>query len=171
MMETWIGLGSNLGDRRRHLRGAVAEMAQIGRLRAVSPLYETEPVGLRDQPPFLNAVARLDTALTAAALLEALLAIEAAHGRLRAERFGPRTLDLDLLFYGDAVIRAPGLEVPHPRMHVRRFVLEPLAAAAPDFIHPALGRSVRELLAALEDPAAAILVQGADWAADLLSPG
>ncbi|GIU74135.1 MAG: 2-amino-4-hydroxy-6-hydroxymethyldihydropteridine diphosphokinase [Bryobacteraceae bacterium] len=170
MVEAWIALGSNLGNRRSHLRGALREVLRLGRLRAVSPLYETEPVGLRGQPEFLNAVARLDTALGARPLLDALLDIEIRHGRVRGARYGPRTLDLDLLFYGEAVIREPGLEVPHPRLHERRFVLEPLAAAAPELRHPLLGRTVRELLENLTGCEAVRLAEGPEWAADLVNP-
>ncbi|MCS7043030.1 MAG: 2-amino-4-hydroxy-6-hydroxymethyldihydropteridine diphosphokinase [Bryobacteraceae bacterium] len=171
MVEAWIGLGSNLGDRRARLRSALASLARLGRLRAVSPLYETEPVGLREQPPFLNAVACLETELGPRALLDALLAIEAGQGRVRGEKYGPRTLDLDLLFYGDAVIGEPGLEVPHPRLQERRFVLEPLAAVAPALSHPGLGCTAGELLASLRDEAAVRMLEGPEWAAGLLSPG
>jgi len=170
MAEAWIGLGSNLGNRRAHMRGALRELAHLGRLRAVSPLYETEPVGLREQPAFLNAAACLETELGAGELLDALLEIEARHGRVRGVRNAPRTLDLDLLFYDDAVIREPGLEVPHPRLHERRFVLEPLCAAAPGLRHPVLGLSVRELLERLEDGPAVTLVEEAAWAAGLVNP-
>lgn len=170
MIEAGVALGSNLGDRRNHLREALRELRALGRLRAVSPLFETEPVGLREQPPFLNAVAVLETGLGARALLQALLSIEARRGRVRREKDGPRTLDLDLLFYGDEVIRESGLEVPHPRMHERRFVLEPLVAVAPGWRHPVLGLTVQELLVRLDDPAGVAELVGAEWAADLVSP-
>ncbi len=170
MIEAGVALGSNLGDRRNHLREALRELRALGRLRAVSPLFETEPVGLREQPPFLNAVAVLETGLGARALLQALLSIEARRGRVRREKDGPRTLDLDLLFYGDEVIRESGLEVPHPRMHERRFVLEPLVAVAPGWRHPVLGRTAQELLVRLDDPAGVAELEGAEWAADLVSP-
>lgn len=170
MAEACIGLGTNLGNRRAHLRGALREMARLGRLRAVSPLYETEPVGMQEQPPFLNAAARLETALEARELLDALLDIEARHGRVRGVKNGPRTLDLDLLFYGGAVIREAGLEVPHPRLHERRFVLEPLAAVAPEWRHPLLGSTAAEMLAELDDPAGALEVESAAWAAGLINP-
>jgi len=170
VIEAGVALGSNLGDRRNHLREALRELRALGRLRAVSPLFETEPVGLREQPPFLNAVALLETGLAARALLEALLSIEARRGRVRRERDGPRTLDLDLLFYGTEVMREAGLEVPHPRMHERRFVLEPLVAVAPGWRHPVLGRTAQELLARLDDPAGVAELEGAEWAADLVSP-
>ncbi len=171
MTDAWIALGSNLGPRREHLRAALGELRALGRLAAVSPLYETEPVGLREQPPFLNAVAQLQTALPPRALLEEMLAIEARRGRLRRLKDGPRTLDLDLLSYGAAVITEPGLEVPHPRLHLRRFVLAPLAAVAPGWRHPVLGNTARELLERLDDPAAAAEAEGPEWAAGLVSPG
>ncbi|MGQ9916532.1 MAG: 2-amino-4-hydroxy-6-hydroxymethyldihydropteridine diphosphokinase [Bryobacteraceae bacterium] len=171
MVEACVGLGSNLGDRRGHLRAALAEMRRAGRLLAVSPLYETEPVGLRDQPLFLNAVARLETELAARQLLEQLLDIEAERGRARREKDGPRTLDLDLLLYGDEVIGEGGIAVPHPRMHLRRFVLAPLAAVAPGWRHPLLGKTVEELLVSVEDRAGVAEVEDARWGADLLSPG
>lgn len=171
MAEAWIGLGSNLGDRRGHLRAALRGLAELGRVRAVSALYETEPVGLRAQPEFLNAVALLETELAARALLEGLLDIEARCGRVRTEeKNGPRTLDLDLLLYGEAVIDETGLEVPHPRLHERRFVLEPLASLAPALRHPRLGRTASELLAELRDASAVRRVEGPEWAADLVSP-
>ncbi|MFZ5927123.1 MAG: 2-amino-4-hydroxy-6-hydroxymethyldihydropteridine diphosphokinase [Acidobacteriota bacterium] len=170
MVEACIALGSNLGARRAFLRGALEEMRALGRLRAVSPLYETEPVGLRRQPPFLNAVALMDTALEARGLLRRLLEIEARHGRVRREKDGPRTLDLDLLFYGGEVIREPGLEVPHPRLHERRFVLAPLAAVAPRWCHPLVGKTVTEMLGELEDAAGVLEVESAAWAEDLISP-
>lgn len=170
MVEAGVALGSNLGDRRNHLREALRALRSLGRLRAVSPLFETEPVGLREQPPFLNAAALLETGLEARALLQALLAIEARRGRVRRAKDGPRTLDLDLLFYGEEVIRESGLEVPHPRMHERRFVLEPLVSVAPGWRHPVLGLTVRELLVRLDDPAGVAELEGAEWAADVVSP-
>jgi 2-amino-4-hydroxy-6-hydroxymethyldihydropteridine diphosphokinase len=153
------------------LRAALGELRRAGRVVAVSPLYETEPVGLREQPSFLNAVARIGTALPPRDLLRELLAIETSQGRVRREKDGPRTLDLDLLSYGDAVIEEEGLTVPHPRLHLRRFVLVPLAAVAPGWRHPVLGRTVAELLAAVEDRAEVREAEDARWGADLVSPG
>ncbi len=136
-VEAAVGLGSNLGDRERHLRGAVAGLAGLGGVVAVSSLYETAPVGGVPQPPYLNAVAVVATALAPRAVLEGLLRLEAVAGRERRIRWGPRTLDCDLLLHGGATIDQPGLRVPHPRLAERRFVLEPLlevrpAAALPD---------------------------------------
>jgi 2-amino-4-hydroxy-6-hydroxymethyldihydropteridine diphosphokinase len=137
MTRAYVGLGANLGDRERTIRRAVELLPDVV---AVSQLIETDPVGYVDQPRFLNGVAALETELPPRALLERLLEIERSLGRTRdGPRFGPRTIDLDLLLYGDEQIDEPGLTVPHPRMHERRFVLEPLAELAPDLIVPGGG--------------------------------
>jgi 2-amino-4-hydroxy-6-hydroxymethyldihydropteridine diphosphokinase len=147
-----VGLGSNLGDRERLLHRALDQLDRLPEtsLVACSSLRETEPVGLREQPRFLNAVAELATSLDAERLLGSLLAIERALGRERAgvPAGGPRTIDLDLLLYGREEIRRPGLEVPHPRLAERRFVLEPLAELDPGLEVPAKG-PVQALLAKL----------------------
>jgi len=169
VVEACVGLGSNLGDRRGHLRAGLTGLRRSGRVLAVSPLYETEPLGLREQPAFLNAVARMETALPPRELLRALLEAEAERGRARREKDGPRTLDLDLLLYGDEVIEEEGLTVPHPRMHLRRFVLVPLAAVAPWWRHPSLGKTVQELLEAVEDRAEVVQVEDARWGAEFLN--
>ena len=142
MTRAYVGLGANLGDRERTLRAAVDALAgEAGiELVAVSTLRETEPVGVADQPRFLNGAAELETSLAARELLERLLAVERRFGRVRSSgEHGPRTLDLDLLLYGDEVIGEPGLTVPHPRLHERRFVLEPLAELAPGLVLPGRG--------------------------------
>jgi 2-amino-4-hydroxy-6-hydroxymethyldihydropteridine diphosphokinase len=145
----YVGLGANLGDRERTLRAAVdALAAEDGvELVAMSTLRETEPVGVGEQPLFLNGVVSVDTALAARELLDLLLALEQRFGRVRVpgER-GPRTLDLDLLLYGREEIDEPGLSVPHPRLHERRFVLEPLSELAPGLVVPGRG-DVESLLA------------------------
>ncbi|HHO68126.1 MAG TPA: 2-amino-4-hydroxy-6-hydroxymethyldihydropteridine diphosphokinase [Gammaproteobacteria bacterium] len=137
----WIGLGSNLEDPAGQLRRAFDELARLPHtgLDGRSPLYRSPPMGPPDQPDYVNAVARLRTTLAPLALLRALQDIEAAHGRVRAVHWGPRTLDLDLLLYGDRVIDAPGLQVPHPGLAARDFVLRPLADLAPDLEIPGLG--------------------------------
>jgi 2-amino-4-hydroxy-6-hydroxymethyldihydropteridine diphosphokinase len=144
----YVGLGANLGDRERTLRAAVEALggeegiAVVG----VSTLRETEPVGVEGQPPFLNGAAALETTLPARELLERLLAVEQRFGRVRVPgEHGPRTLDLDLLLYGCERIDEPGLTVPHPRLHERRFVLEPLAELDPELLVPGRGR-VAELV-------------------------
>jgi 2-amino-4-hydroxy-6-hydroxymethyldihydropteridine diphosphokinase len=154
----FLGLGSNLGDREAQLRRALAGLARRGmELGPRSSLYETEPVGGPPQGWFLNAVARGETELSPEALLAACLEVEAEQGRVRAERNGPRSIDVDILLYGDRVIDAPGLRIPHPRLQERRFVLEPLAELAPALRHPVSGLSMRELLARCPDTADVIL--------------
>ncbi len=150
--KAFIGLGANLGDREAQVRRAFAALAGLPgtRLLAASSLYRSAPVGVSAQPDFINAVAEIQTALDARALLEALLAMETRFGRRREFPGAPRTLDLDLLLYGERVIDEPGLVVPHPRMHERAFVLAPLAEIAPDIAIPGKGRAVA-LLAACAD--------------------
>jgi 2-amino-4-hydroxy-6-hydroxymethyldihydropteridine diphosphokinase len=149
----YVGLGSNLGDRRGYLEHALAALGQEGGVRVlrVSPLYETAPVGgPAGQGPYLNAVAEVDTDLGPRDLLRALLGIEQSLGRVRHERDGPRTIDLDLLLHGDHVVAEPDLLVPHPRLHQRLFVLRPLADLAPGLVHPVERRIVADLLAGVQ---------------------
>jgi 2-amino-4-hydroxy-6-hydroxymethyldihydropteridine diphosphokinase len=138
----YVGLGANLGDRERTLSAAVDALAAEDGIEvvAVSTLRATDPVGVGDQPRFLNGAAELETTLTARELLDRLLAVEQRFGRVRVPgEHGPRTLDLDLLLYGDEELDEPGLTVPHPRLHERMFVLEPLAELAPGLVVPGRG--------------------------------
>ena len=142
MTRAYVGLGANLGDRERSLRAAVDTLAAEDGVDvvAVSTLRETDPVGVGEQPRFLNGVVALETTLSARELLDRLLAVEQRFGRVRVRgEHGPRTLDLDLLLYGDETIDEPGLTVPHPRLHERRFVLEPLAELVPGLVVPGHG--------------------------------
>ena len=145
MTRAYVGLGANLGDREGTIRAALAALPGVV---AVSELRETEPVGVVDQPPFLNGAAALETELSARELLEALLEVERGLGRERHERWGPRRIDLDLLLYADETIDEPGLTVPHPRLHERHFALEPLLDLEPELVIPGHGR-VSDLLAGL----------------------
>jgi 2-amino-4-hydroxy-6-hydroxymethyldihydropteridine diphosphokinase len=156
----YVGLGSNLGDRVAHLllavRGLLAAGLCVSRLSAI---YETEPVDVVDQPAFLNMVAELrgDTPFTPEQVLARLLRIEYALGRRRDAPRGPRTIDLDLLLYRDVQQESPLLTLPHPRLHLRRFVLVPLAELAPDAVHPKLKETVQELLAHVPDTTSVLL--------------
>ena len=147
----YIGLGANVGPREVTLLRAVDLLAEADDVEvlAVSQLRETDPVGIVDQPRFLNGAVRIDTSLPPRALLELLLRTEQTLGRVREERWGPRTVDLDLLVYGDVTVEEPGLHVPHPRLHERRFALEPLVELDPELVVPGLG-SVSRALAALD---------------------
>ena len=151
MTRAYIGLGANLGPREATLLRAVERLAAESGIRVLelSSLRDTEPVGVTDQPEFLNGAVAVETTLSPRALLDALLRIERELGRVRGgERFGPRTIDLDLLLYGEEVVDEPGLTVPHPRLHERRFALEPLAELDPELEIPGRG-PVSELLACL----------------------
>ncbi|SPF44667.1 2-amino-4-hydroxy-6-hydroxymethyldihydropteridinepyrophosphokinase [Candidatus Sulfotelmatobacter kueseliae] len=145
----YLSLGSNVGDREHYLREAIARLAGAGTVVAVSSLYETEPVEFTDQAWFLNCAVAITTTMAPEQLMAAVLAIEQEMGRRRTLQKGPRMIDIDIVLFGDRVVREPGLTVPHPAMHQRRFVLEPLAEIAPEARHPVFKRSVLELLQAL----------------------
>ena len=162
----YVALGSNLGDRDARLACAVRALGSLAgvRVRACSPVYETDPVGPGEQGPYLNAVVVLDCDRSPAELLAALHDIEARAGRRRdrghAARWSARTLDLDLLFFGDAAIDEPDLQVPHPRIAQRSFVLVPLCDLAPDLVHPTFGQPVSALLARLPGAKPGLLPAG-----------
>ncbi|MFQ5508720.1 MAG: 2-amino-4-hydroxy-6-hydroxymethyldihydropteridine diphosphokinase [Leptospirillia bacterium] len=143
----YVGIGANLGEREASCRAAALALGGIDgvRLLGTSRWRETAPVGPVPQGAFINGVVELSTTLSPEALLAACLAIESDMGRVRDLRWGPRTIDLDLLLYGDAVIQRPGLSVPHPEMHRRGFVMEPLAELAPERVHPVLGETMTAL--------------------------
>jgi len=153
MARAYVALGSNVGDREGNLRAALQHLGATPRVEALrcSSLYETAPVGGPAQRNYVNAVAAVDTDLSPEQLMAAMLRIEQRLGRERTERWGPRTMDLDLLLYDDIVAQTPDLTVPHPRMHERRFVLEPLVEIAPRARHPILCRTATELLQALPE--------------------
>lgn len=145
----YVSLGSNMGGREENLRTAVERLRELGEVKAVSSIYETEPIEYTAQPWFLNAAVALETEFMPRQLMSRLLAIEQDMGRRRTVAKGPRVIDLDVLLFGHAVIETPQLTVPHPAMHERRFVLEPLAEIAPEVRHPVFKRTVRELRDAL----------------------
>jgi 2-amino-4-hydroxy-6-hydroxymethyldihydropteridine diphosphokinase len=150
--EAYIALGSNLGDRATNLRGALERIRGIAELVGISRVYETEPVGFREQPDFWNLVVRIHTTLEPEALFHQLKRIEADLGRSADFRNAPRIIDLDLLTYDAVLLKTPNLEIPHPRMHQRTFVLYPLAELEPSFRHPATGMTIDDLIAQLPDP-------------------
>ena len=145
----YLSLGSNVGDRAANLRTAIKRVSSLGDVMAVSSFYETEPVEFAAQPWFLNCAVEVDTEKMPKQLLAGILDIEREMGRRRVQKKGPRTLDIDILLFGNSIIKTKGLTIPHPAMHERRFVLEPLAEIAPEARHPVIKRTVRELRDAL----------------------
>lgn len=153
MVRAFVLLGSNEGERATYLENARFRISQLaGKLFAASSIYETAAWGKEDQASFLNQVVGIETSLSPRLLLETLLAIEDSLGRTRTEKWAARTIDLDILFYGDQVVEEPGLVIPHPAIEQRRFTLVPLAEVAPVFIHPVLKKSMKELLVECNDP-------------------
>jgi 2-amino-4-hydroxy-6-hydroxymethyldihydropteridine diphosphokinase len=153
----YLSLGSNLGNREANLREAIARLGELGSVSRVSAFYETEPVEITGQQPwFLNCAAAVETELTPLEFLKRMLAIEQSMGRKRTEPKGPRTIDADIILFGNEVLDTPKLTVPHPAMQHRRFVLEPLAEIAPEARHPVLKRTVRELLDSLPADSGAV---------------
>lgn len=151
----FLGIGANLGEREKTLHQALVFLDNHDKIEVdrVSSVYETAPVGVLDQPHFLNAVARINTQLSARALLDVLLDTELYFGRKRIKKWGPRILDLDILLYDEAIVDEPNLKVPHPYLHERGFVLYPLCDLAPDGMHPILGQSFASLLKDVNDGA------------------
>jgi 2-amino-4-hydroxy-6-hydroxymethyldihydropteridine diphosphokinase len=146
MVEVYLALGTNLGDRAQNLEAAISGLSDFVDVKKVSPTYETEPKYVEDQPQFFNLVVAGRTELAAMDLLERLKALETSLGRTPSERFGPRLIDLDIIFYGEAQIDLPDLTVPHPGLAERAFVLRPLADIAPTKLHPASGKTVKAML-------------------------
>jgi 2-amino-4-hydroxy-6-hydroxymethyldihydropteridine diphosphokinase len=146
----YLALGTNLGDRFANLQAAIAALPPAVRVRSRSPVYETLPWGLTSQPAFLNMVLKGETALAPVELLKHLKLLETELGRLPSVRWGPRRIDMDILFYDQLILDTPELTIPHPRLHERAFVLVPLADLAPSLVHPVLGKPVSQLLAAVD---------------------
>ena len=151
-MLAYIGIGSNLGDKLGNCRRGIEAIGADARNRLVghSRFYRTEPVGKKDQEWFINGVVAVETTMSPAELMEFLLSVEKEMGRVRQERWGPRIIDLDILFYGDRILDEEGLQIPHPRLHERRFVLTPLKDMAPGLLHPVFHRTVAQILAGLD---------------------
>ncbi|MFQ5886235.1 MAG: 2-amino-4-hydroxy-6-hydroxymethyldihydropteridine diphosphokinase [Anaerolineae bacterium] len=145
MATAYLSLGSNLGNREANIKSALKMLGQEARIVKVSSLYETEPVGYRDQPWFLNLVCAVETDLSPQALLELVKTIEKGLGRKPTRRFGPRLIDIDILFYDGLILDSPDLVIPHPRLAERAFVLLPLREIAPKLVHPLLGTTIEEL--------------------------
>ena len=150
MLKTvYLSLGSNLGDRRDNLESAISRLSQLGEVVAVSSFYETEPVEVTSQPWFLNCAVKLETEKMPKQLLKGILELEREMGRRRTQKKGPRNIDIDILLFGNSIVETKGLAIPHPALHERRFVLEPLAEIAPEMRHPVFKKTIREMRDAL----------------------
>lgn len=143
--KVYLALGTNLGDRQKQLQTAISELEQFGSVKAQSSIHETEPYGYKDQGKFLNMCLEMETELSALELIFRLQEIEHKMGRVREIKNGPRTIDLDILFFNDEIIDQQNLRIPHPQLHKRRFVLDPLTEIAPDYIHPILNQPINSL--------------------------
>ena len=152
LIKAYISVGSNIGDKRENLDFAVKSLERGGTVLQVSPCFETEPVGYGDQPWFLNIAVEMETSLDPFALLALCMEIEQSRGRTREFPNAPRTLDLDILFFGDRIIRKKDLIVPHPRLSERKFVLEPMSRIAPGLVHPLFRKTIQSLLEECKDP-------------------
>jgi 2-amino-4-hydroxy-6-hydroxymethyldihydropteridine diphosphokinase len=152
MVKAYLGLGSNMGDREYNAKEAIGLLGDKCKILRISSLYETEPVGYVNQDWFLNCVVEVETELEPRELLSFLQSIEERLKRTRRVKYGPRTIDLDILFYGDMMIDSDDLRIPHPRLHERLFVLAPLSEISPDYVHPVLKKSIGELASALKNP-------------------
>lgn len=158
--EVFIGMGSNLGPARGNFERALRSISEFSTVLAVSSLYESDPVGLVGQPKFANAVAKTRTGLSPFGLLDRLKAVEREMGRKKTARWGPRVIDLDIVFYGDLVMESDSLVIPHPRAHERRFVLEPLLEIEPAARHPGTGASLRDILSGFGNSQAVSRMEG-----------
>lgn len=158
-IDIYLGLGSNMGDRKAHIRSAQGLINKlIGKIVRKSHLYETQPWGKTDQDPFINQVIMVNTALDPRGLLDTIAKIERELGRERREKWGPRTIDIDVLFYGRRVVRDKGLEIPHPELHKRAFVLVPLLEIAPEYVHPVLKQAIDELYMNCDDQSDVVML-------------
>ena len=145
----YLSLGSNVGDRQANLEQAISQLSDLGTVKRRSAFYETEPMEVTDQPWFLNCAVELETELMPKQFISAVLDVERSMGRKRVKKKGPRSIDIDVILFGKSIIEMKGLTVPHPAMHLRRFVLEPMVEIAPEVRHPVFKRSMRELRDAL----------------------
>lgn len=153
MNQTYLLIGGNMGNRQENLEVATRRIAaNIGEIKQSSAIYETEAWGLEEQPAFLNQVLLVSSTLNAQQVLKQILNIEHDMGRERIQKFGPRIIDIDILFFNRDIIHEPGLNVPHPQLHLRRFTLKPLNDIAPEFRHPELGKTISDLLSTCPDP-------------------